>query len=66
MGRNAHGAYECTRHVHANHEQLVFGHAGFWRGGIPRRYPRVLGYDRITLYVIGTSTGALTSVYILL
>ena len=43
MGRNAYGAYKCTCHVHANHEQLVFGHVGFWCGSVPRQYPHVLG-----------------------
>ena len=66
MGCNAHGAYKCTCHIHANHEQPVFGHVGFWHGSVPGQYPHVLGYGRQTLYIIGTSTGALMSVYILL
>ena len=60
------GLTNAPGYVHANHEQLVFGHVGFWRGSVPRQYPRVLGYGRQTLYVTGTSTGTLTSVYILL
>ena len=46
MGRNTHGAYERTCHVHANHEQPVFRYVGFWRGSIPGQYPCVLAYGQ--------------------
>ena len=51
MGHNAHGAYECTCHIHANHEKPIFQHAGFWHGSVFGRYPCVLMYGIIALYI---------------